>query len=178
MPLTGGKLQQLQLAAAASNPAAVPGHQQLPDSAANADAAVVKALQQNDDASPAQAVVNIMTDPDTDASDTESSTNQKGCSASQPGAAEAAAERTAAAGASEPGLKVSPLAPGVSMGSFSGQAWLQLLLLAAGYAGGARQLHPLQSNCITPPDVCTAPCISGHFSGYTAVDRLPCALHA
>uniref|UniRef100_A0A383W8R5 Ferric oxidoreductase domain-containing protein n=1 Tax=Tetradesmus obliquus TaxID=3088 RepID=A0A383W8R5_TETOB len=135
MPLTGGKLQQLQLAAAASNPAAVPGHQQLPDSAANADAAVVKALQQNDDASPAQAVVNIMTDPDTDASDTESSTNQKGCSASQPGAAEAAAERTAAAGASEPGLKVSPLAPGVSMGSFSGQAWLQLLLLAAGYAG-------------------------------------------
>ncbi|WIA20574.1 hypothetical protein OEZ85_004963 [Tetradesmus obliquus] len=133
-PLSTGKAQKLQLAATACNPLdPVPNQQQHLGSTANA--ALVKVLSHPDGDLLDQAVVNIMTDPDTSDSDAESSPT-KAKTASQPVAAAAAAgaERTAAA-ESQPRLFVSPLAPGVSLGSVNGQAWLKALLLLVAYAG-------------------------------------------
>lgn len=75
-----------------------------------------------------QAIIRVITDPHTAA-------GEGGCGHSSSSRASSECGRGSVDTAGKPGLLVSPVAAGVSTGSFSGQAWLQLLLLVAGYAG-------------------------------------------
>ncbi|WIA36835.1 hypothetical protein OEZ86_008089 [Tetradesmus obliquus] len=118
--------------------------------AANSD--IIQAKDQNDDC-----VIHVNADPSTyesfktcssscSSSSFSSSCSSSGCSSSSSFSSSRANSECGSgcmeAAASQPCMQASPLAPVASLGSFSSQAWLKLLLLAAGYAGEARQLLP------------------------------------
>jgi hypothetical protein len=113
LPRTTGKPQQQQ-------------QMLLPKLIAEADTAAADADAKPQDQTD-QAIVRVMTDPTAAADE-----HANGCISTDSGK-----QCCASSGAGVQSLFVSPLAPCVSLGSFSGQAWLKALLHGAAYAGEA-----------------------------------------